>query len=186
MRMNEARLEIVADDLDSSPRLSRSIPAALDGLIDDKAFYEFADELDKLLEILDNGYQQFQNRLQWMQYGYYSIFFGFLLLSQYFIVLYSVYLMTSILYLICIWLFAGPKTSAVIIVREIRSTCEGMTNRTPNVSFHPIFRQVLTYSSPVMETIIYIDVSISNNAFEGEKKVDAVVMNFDDTVGRML
>ena len=86
----------------------------------------------------------------------------------------------SILYMASIWLYAtyylkGPKTSPEII-REIRSTCENMTNRTPNVSFHPIFRQLLT-KSPVMETIIYIDVTISNNAFQAEKVDDAAVMS---------
>jgi hypothetical protein len=168
MKMNTARLEIFADDLDTPPHLSRSIPAALDGLIDYKEFQEFADELDVLLESLDADHQRFRNRWWWVQYGYIPWMFGVFVLSPYYPLLYVVCFLTSVVYIICVWLYAthclkGPKT-AEEIVREIRSLCEVMTNGTPHISFHPIFREVPA-GSRTMESIINIDVSISENAF---------------------
>lgn len=180
MKMNTARFEIFADDLDTPPHLSRSIPAALDGLIDYKEFQEFADELDVLLESLDADHQRFRNRFWWVQYGYVAFMFGVFVLSPNYPGLYTVCFLTSVIYMICVWLYAthclkGPQT-AEEIVREIRSLCEVMTNRTPHVSFHPIFREVQA-GSRRMETIMNIDVSISENAFAAATADTVVVSN---------
>ena len=176
--MDTARLEIFADDLDSSPRLSRSIPAALDGLIDYKVFQEFADELDILLEMLDTDVRRLQNRSWRIVYGQLCITFGSLFWLPYYINLYIVWFFISVIYMASTWLYAtyslrGPKTTGEII-EEIRSICEVVTNRTPNVSFHPIFRG-LSAGSQEMEIVTNIDVSISNNAFSALIAADDAV-----------
>ena len=165
MKMNSARLEIFADDVDSPPHLSRSIPAALDGLVDYKTFQEFADEMDVLLELQDTDHQRFRNRSSWQQYGFNSLLLGIVFMFHHNIILYFVWLCTSILYILSVWIYTtywlkGPK-SAEEIVTEIRSTCEIMSNRTPNVSFHPIFLQAAA-GVRLMETITHINVSISD------------------------
>ena len=103
MRMMTARLEIFADGLDSSPHLSRSLPAALDGLIDNKAFHEFADELDILLEMLDTDHQRVRNRYRWLTYGYLFLLFGLCLVSRYYINLSIVWSQISVIYMASTW-----------------------------------------------------------------------------------
>ena len=165
--MNDARLEIFADDIRSPPHLSRSIPAALDGLIDDKTFREFADQIDVLLELLDAEHERFKNRYWWTQYGIYSLYPGLLLLPP-FLVVYFVYTVVWIIYLASVRLYTtyfkkGPK-SIDEIVKEIRSVCEVMTDRTPHVSFHPMFRP-FPLGSLQIDSTENINISISDHAF---------------------
>lgn len=185
MRMNTARFEIFADDLDTSPYISRSIPAALDGLIDNKAFQDFANELDVLLKLLDTDHQRFRNRYWLVMYGYVPVYFGIFVLSLYYPMIGTIFLWVGIIYMASVWLFItycvkGPKTVEEIL-REIRSICEDMSNRTPNVSFHPIIKQV-PVGGRMMETILNIDVSISDNAFAAIAAVaaDAAVISIDE------
>ena len=177
--MNEARLEIFADDIDSAPQLSRSLPAALDGLIDYKTFHEFADRIDELLEFLDAEHKRLQNRYWWTLYGLYSFYPAIFLFHS---VLFLVYFGIWITYLISVRLYTeycrkSPK-SIDEIVKEIRSACEVMTNHTPHVSFRPMFRPFSTGSREV-DCTEYIYVSISDTAF-AEVLAGAAVTNIDE------
>ena len=176
--MNSARLEIFADDVDSPPHLSRSIPAALDGLVDYKTFQEFANEMDVLLELQDTDNQRFRNRSSWKQYGFNFMFLGIFFLVHHNIILYFVCFGTAFIYILSVWLYTtywlkGPK-SAEEIITEIRSTCEIMSNRTPNVSFHPIFLQAAV-GDQSLENITHINVSISDTILASVTSDAAVI-----------
>ena len=177
--MNEARFTIFAEDYDSMPHISRSIPAALDGLIDDKKFQDFADQLDALLGLLDAEHARFKIRYRWTQYGIYSIYPAILLIPNDF---FMIWFFTWIIYLASVRLYTkycrqSPK-SIDEIVKEIRSVCQVMTDRTPHVSFHPMFRP-FSLGSRNMDSIEWIHVSISDAAFV-EVLTDAAFIRIDE------
>jgi hypothetical protein len=179
--MNEARLEFFADDIDSPPQLSRSLPAALDGLVDYKTFQEFADQLDELLILLDAEHERLKNRYWWTQYGIYTCYPAIFFFSSY---LFVAYFWVWIIYLLSVRQYTthfrkSPK-SIDEIIKEIRSLCEVVTNRTPHVSFHPMIRPFPT-GSLQMDFIEYIYISISDHAFaEVLAAAAAAVINIDE------
>lgn len=165
--MNTARLEIFSDDIDSPPHLSRSIPAALDGLVDDKTFQEFADQLDALLGLLDAEHQRLGYRTSWGFYIF-CIFYLFAMMLGNTIISLAFFAILFSYVLFSYWI-KGPK-SAYEIIAEIRSACETMTDRTPNVSFHPKIQL-----EPPGTHIHNIDIIISDCAFGAVTADDVVI-----------
>ena len=63
--MSSARLEVITDDPAVAPRLSRSLPAALYGIVPTGAFQLFCDKLDGLFDGLDAEQRRRKRRFWW-------------------------------------------------------------------------------------------------------------------------
>lgn len=174
--MNTAKLEIFSDDINSPPHLSRLIPAALDGLIDDKTFQEFADQIDVLLGLLDAEHQRLGYRTSWHGQLFVFLYLFAIMLGNAIILLLvtTTWLIHFLFACYTTYWKKGPK-SAYEIIEEIRSACELMTDRTPNVSFHPKLRSVPADARLLLETIENIDVNISDRAFGAVTTDDVVI-----------
>ena len=175
--MSSARLEVIADDPAVAPRLSRSLPAALYGIVPTTAFQSFCDKLDGLFDELDAEQRRRKKRFWWM-YG--AIYLWFM----YFFIFHPIYisvadgapetlyfsLLLCALHIGTVWVCtarpAGAKTDSEVM-RDIRSECDEMTNRTPFVSFQVVLMPVPTAARGAwlqMNTVDHIAVSISASA----------------------
>jgi hypothetical protein len=169
--MSSARLEVIKDDATSPPYMSRSMPAALDGLVNAEAFDAFCDRLDVLLDSLDAEHKRRRKRF-WYMYG--AIYFWFL----YFLIFIPTFQMkyvpyTAVAFVVHVALVrfctarpAGVKTDKEL-TRLIRSECDEMTRQTPFVSFHAVLVPVtvaLRCASLQINTVDHIGVSVSLSA----------------------
>jgi hypothetical protein len=78
--MKSTRLEVIADSptVIHPPCMSRTLPAALYGYINETEFTEFCNRLDRLLETLNDDYQRHMTRKRQMMYlsnVFYLIYF---------------------------------------------------------------------------------------------------------------
>jgi hypothetical protein len=139
--MSSARLEVIKGDADTPARLSRSMPAALDGLLKQAALDDFCDKIDELFLVAHAEYKRVVKRLSWMSIAFYIWIVFFII---------SIPLMNSWWYIIastiamCVYigiveLCTQPGQIAKFSkekLRLIRFECDEMTRRTPFVSFH--------------------------------------------------
>ena len=164
--MSSARLEIV-NDTEEPIHVSRSMPAALDGLVSPTNFGTFCDKLDGSLQLLVADHKQSRN--QFFARG----IFGYLYLV-FLPVMFEVPLVVCILYIflvpgIALWAIrfatSGPvgALSTKDLMQKLRTDCVDMTLRTPHASFHV----VLLKNSPYhcrwwnADVVDHIAVSIS-------------------------
>ena len=181
--MSSARLEIVTDESNVAPRMSRALPAALYGIVNAAVFQAFCDKLDELFDQLYAEQRRRKKRFWWM-YGAIYIWF------MYFVVFAPIFFtnpdrdhsdgssVASVLvpFIVCaihigtVWVCtarpAGVKTDAQVM-REIRSECDEMTNRSPFVSFQVVLMPIPTAARGAwlqMNTVDHIAVSISASA----------------------
>ena len=181
--MSSARLEVITDDDNVAPRISRTLPAALYGDVNVDSFQTFCDRMDGLFDQLDAEQRRRKKRFWWM-YGAINIwaiiFFIFLPMytnfpvydNSYSIIFYLVAaLMPFCLCVICmctIWGCTAPPNGAksdAETMRDIRLECEEMTTRTPGVSFHVVLMPVPSGARGAwlqMNTIDHIAVSIAS------------------------
>lgn len=169
--MSSARLEVINDDPTVAPRMSRSLPAALYGIVNVADYEAFCNKLDELFDALDSEYRRRKKRFWWMYGGIYAWFMYFIVFAQIFDYQYTMlsFFLCAIhisTVLMCTARPTGVKPDKETM-RDIRTECEAMTNRTPYVSFH-----VVLMSTPAaargawlqMNTIDHIGVSIAGNA----------------------
>jgi hypothetical protein len=194
--MSSARLEVFTDEPNVAPRISRTLPAALYGIVDAAAFQAFCDKLDGLFDQLDAEQRRRKKRF-WRMYG--SIYIWFM----YFFVFAPIFFSASsgsspavpVLIPMCIcaihictvWVLtarpAGVKTDAEVM-REIRLECEEMTNRTPYVSFQVVLMPVPTAARGQwlqMNTVDHIAVSIASAVTATGTAATAVSVVMADT-----
>lgn len=164
--MSSARLEII-DDTDVPIHVSRSMPAALDGLVSPKNFGTFCDKLDDSLQLLVAEHTRSKTR-----------FYVTVILAYLYVVFIPMMLelpvIVCILYLflvpgLTLWMIrfatSGPvgTLSAKDLMDKLRADCEDMTLCTRHVSFHV----VLLKNSPYhcrwwkADVIDHIAVSVS-------------------------
>jgi hypothetical protein len=177
--MSSTRLEVFTDDPNAAPRISRTIPAALYGIVHATPFRTFCDKLDGLLDQLDAEQRRRRKRFWWMYRSIYIWFLYFVVFAPIFftkvsdsfpIVPLLVSLCICVIQLCTVWGFterrAGVKTDAEVM-REIRLECEEMTNRTPYASFQVVVKSVAIVARGwwlKMSTVDHIAVSISSAA----------------------
>ena len=176
--MSSARLEVITDDPAVTPRLSRSLPAALYGIVPTGAFQLFCDKLDGLFDGLDAEQRRRKRRFWWM-YGAiniwlnYFMFFILITMSPTITPALSIQVLSVVLCALhfgTVWACtarpAGAKTEGETM-RDIRLECDEMTNRTPFVSFQIVLMPVPTINRGVwlqMTTVDHVAVSISASA----------------------
>jgi hypothetical protein len=142
--MSSARLEVIKDDAETPACMSRSMPAALDGLLTQTALDGFCDKLDELFVLSHAEFKRVIKRVTWLFGAFY--FWLFIIVSfsinsllnpnlWWFIV---TFILTAV-YIGIVWMVtqpgAGTKSSKEIL-QLIRFECDDMTRRTPFVSFH--------------------------------------------------
>lgn len=206
MTMSSARLEVITDDANVTPRMSRALPAALEEVVDAAAYQAYCDRMDVLLVRLYTEQRRLQKRFWWM-YGAimfwlvcYSFAFGIFPTSDFSItLLVASAIGAALLGAICCFLIwrctsrpTGMKTQAEIM-RDIRLECEEMTNHTPFVSFQAVFMLLprgacgpRDNSSWIkLNTVDHIAVSISASAsVVGATNVGSTVTS-DDVDGKV-
>jgi hypothetical protein len=65
-----ARFEIIQDDIYTPACLSRSMPAAVDGLLTQAALDDFGDQLDALLVVSHMDHKHGRQLVNWMSIGF--------------------------------------------------------------------------------------------------------------------
>ena len=172
--MSSARLEVITDDPTVAPRLSRSVPAALDGIVSTVAFRSFCEKLDGLFDELDAEQRRRKKRVWWM-YGTIYFWVVYLLVIVPTNADSSITMLVSLclcaLHISTVWTCtarpAGAKADSATL-RDIRLECDEMTNRTPFVSFQavlmpvPISGRISAWLQ--MNTVDHIVVSVSASA----------------------
>jgi hypothetical protein len=133
---------LIRDDALFTPAcMSRSMPAALDGLLTQTALDDFCDKLDELLVLSHTESQRVIKRLilELIATNFFSVFACiFLFLNMSTLIFFSG---TSAywVFLGIVWLCTKPGANAKSskeIVQLIRFECDEMSRRTPFVSFH--------------------------------------------------
>jgi hypothetical protein len=150
--MSSARLEIIKNNAYNPACMSRSMPAALNGLLTQAALDDFCDKLDVLFVL---SHKEHKRCIKFMVNGGYF-------LMMFFIVSYVRYMnfwwfngtvIFTFGFGVYVWLSTAPYIGVKAngrILNLIRFECDEMTRRTPFVSFHV-----------VAGTIKHIDVNIS-------------------------
>jgi hypothetical protein len=158
--MSSARLEIIKDDADTPACMSRSMPAALEGLVPQAALDDFCDKIDALFvlshaeckRVLKRSIWNIRATLVWIFYFCISLFQNMNDWNWIFFSGLSAYWV----FLGIIWLCTQPGANAKSkkeILQLIRCECDELTRHTPFVSFHV-----------AAGTISHIGVSISASA----------------------
>jgi hypothetical protein len=139
--MSSARLEIIKDDADTPACMSRSMPAALEGLVPQAALDDFCDKLDELFVLSHAECKRVLKRSIWMfrawLFWFISVWiFIFLNMNDWIFisVMSSYWVFVGI-----VWLCTQPGANAKSkkeILQMIRCECDELTRRTPFVSFH--------------------------------------------------
>jgi hypothetical protein len=140
--MSSARLELIMDDALFTPAcMSRSMPAALDGLLTQTALDDFCDKLDELLVLSHTESQRVIKR--WISEAIASLFLLVFLCIFLFLNMNTLIFFSGMsaywVFLGIVWLCTQPGANAKSnkeIVQLIRFECDEMTRRTPFVSFH--------------------------------------------------
>jgi hypothetical protein len=136
--MSSARLEIIKDDADTPACVSRSMPAALEGLMTQAALDDFCDELDALFVLSHTESQRVKKRSIWMSALFWLFLFfcfGSFMNLRWFI---GTFILAAV-YFGTVWFCTQPGADAKSqkeILQLIRLECDDMTRRTPFVSFH--------------------------------------------------
>jgi hypothetical protein len=187
--MSSTRLEVIKDDTDIPPYMSRAMPAALDGLLSETAFDDFCDKLDPLFDMLDTEHRRRKKRFWWMYASIRLWILAFIIFVTASNVDYFPFaLLVFALQVGAVWIFtARPRgvKSDKETMRTIRSECDSMTRRTPFVSFHVVVvpktaaaRGSLYGSCLQMDAIDHIGVSVSSSAAaSGVATAVSVIMN---------
>lgn len=172
--MASARLEVVKDDVSVSPYLSRSIPAALEGLLTQASYDAFCDIINGQLDLLDAEHKRRKKRF-WYMYVSIRLWIWFLILSLPFashldLLYWPIAMMVSVLQISMVWFYtARPKgtKSETELLRLMRSECEAMTRSTPFLSFQLVLIPTSAGARGAylqMDTVDHIEVSISPSA----------------------
>jgi hypothetical protein len=139
--MSLARLEVIKGDADNPACLSRSMPAALDGLLKQAALDDFCDKVDELFLVAHTEYKRVIKRLSWMIIAFYIWIVFFIisipLMNPWWYIIASTIAMC--VYIGIVELCTQPgliAKSSKEKLRLIRFECDEMTRRTPFVSFH--------------------------------------------------
>jgi hypothetical protein len=149
--MSSARLEIIKNNAYNPACMSRSMPAALNGLLTQAALDDFCDKLDELFVL---SHEEHKRGIRFMVNGGYILFFLGVSYGMY--MNFWCYIGTVIFtfgFSVYVWLSTAPYIGVKAngrILNLIRFECDEMTRRTPFVSFHV-----------VAGTIKHIDVNIS-------------------------
>jgi hypothetical protein len=138
--MSSARLEIIKDDADSPACVSRSMPAALDGLLTQTALDDFCDKIDELFLVAHTEHKRVMKRVKWLFGAFYIWLILFMISSSlmnlwWFI---GTFFLTAV-YIGIVWMVTQPGAntkSKKEILQMIRCECDELTRRTPFVSFH--------------------------------------------------
>ena len=195
--MSSARLDVIADDDAMAPRMSRTLPAALYGIVDTVVFQAFCDRMDKLFEQLDADQRRRKNRFWWISIAVYFWLLMFVFttpilsdfldahgLSETFYAL-SVLLPfpLCIIHVCVIWGWTarptGAKTDAEAMC-DIRSECDEMSNRSQMVSYQVVLMPVPASARGAwmqMNTVDHIEVSISASATAASANVPNVLLH---------
>jgi hypothetical protein len=156
--MSSARLEIIKNNAYNPACMSRSMPAALNGLLTQAALDDFCDKLDELFVL---SHEEHKRCIKFMVNGGYGGYFLMMFLG----VSYGRYInfwwyigavIITFGFGVYVWLSTAPYPGVKAngrILNLIRFECDEMTRRTPFVSFHV-----------VAGTIKHIDVNISVSA----------------------
>jgi hypothetical protein len=168
--MSSARLEVINDDPSVAPRMSRTLPAALNDIVAANAYEEFCIKMDELFESLDSEYRRRKKRF-WYMYGAIYFWVMFFIIAGINLEEYALFaLMFCAVHIGTVWFFterpAGVKSDKESM-RDIRLECDKMTNRIPFVSFHVVLMAIPAASRGAwlqMNTIDHIAVSISPSA----------------------
>jgi hypothetical protein len=170
--MSSARLEVIKDDAETPARMSRSMPAALDGLLTQTALDYFCDTIDELL-VLSHARTQAEFKSIMERGCCFLVACLFFPVVPLCIIVPTRYLfdtlsptgsqflriglyIASFVYFVIVWKCTQPGPDAKSnkeILQLIRFECDEMTRRTPFVSFHV-----------AAGAINHIDVSISLSA----------------------
>jgi hypothetical protein len=170
--MSSARLELIRDDALFTPAcMSRSMPAALGGLLTQTALDDFCDKIDELL-VLSHARTQAEYKSAMKGWCCFFVAYLFFPVVPVCILVSTLYLfdlsptgsqflrvglyIACFVYFVIVWLCTQPDPDAKSskeILQLIRYECEEMTRRTPFVSFHV-----------AAGAINHIDVSISLSA----------------------
>jgi hypothetical protein len=154
--MSTARLEIIKDDDNIPPHMSRSMPAVLDGLLTQAALDDFCDKLDVLFIWLHEEQERFLTRATLLIGALFYWIARALYFRPYKISMLIDPFMLTVIYIGIVLLCTQPGANAKSkneILQLIRFECDEMTRRTPFASFH--------VDSGAMN---HIDVSISLSA----------------------
>jgi hypothetical protein len=156
--MSSARLEIIKNNAYNPACMSRSMPAALNGLLTQAALDDFCDKLDELFVL---SHEEHKRCIKFMVHGGYGGYFLMMFLG----VSYGRYInfwwyIGAVIFTfgfgVYVWLSTAPYIGVKAngrILNLIRFECDEMTRRTPFLSFHV-----------VAGTIKHIDVNISVSA----------------------
>jgi hypothetical protein len=158
--MSSARLEVIKDDAETPACMSRSMPAALVGLVTQAALDDFCDKLDALFVVSHAESQRVRKRECWRLGGLCFwlivwIVYNFSGVNIPYWVHIAVWITIAVYFGIVFWCTqpgAGAKSTKEIL-QLIRFECDEMSCRTPFVSFHVAAGDVN-----------HIDVSISMSA----------------------
>jgi hypothetical protein len=139
--MSSARLEVVKGDADTPAYLSRSMPAALDGLLTQTALDDFCDKIDELFLVAHTEYKRVIKRLSWMIIAFYVwiifIIVSIPLMNSWWYIIASTIAMCVYIGIVELCTQPGQiAKSSKEKLRLIRFECDEMTRRTPFVSFH--------------------------------------------------
>jgi hypothetical protein len=157
--MSSARLEVIKDDTDTPAYMSRSMPAALEGLLTQTALDDFCHKLDALFVLTHAECKRVTNLANWMIIALY--FYVLFCIPTMYMIEWCYKIGTFILIAVdigIIWMMTQPGAgtkSFKEILRLIRFECDEMTRRTPFVSFHAAVGTIMHID------IKHIDVSIS-------------------------
>jgi hypothetical protein len=138
--MSSARLELIKDDAETPACMSRSMPAALDGLLTQTALDDFCDKLDELFVLSHAEFKRVITRVKWLFGAFYIWLILFMISSSlmnlwWFI---GTFILTAV-YIGIVWMVTQPGAgtkSTKEILQLIRFECDDMTRRTPFVSFN--------------------------------------------------
>jgi hypothetical protein len=191
--MKSSRIDIIADDPTIPPRISRTLPAALQDIVSDAAFIEFCDIMDTLLVTLDKEECQRLRKRNWwasfMPNVSTPLFILFIFIaatdmssnrSSYIAI--GVWWTMIILYAIGIVRFLPPtKVDTAPSIQSIQSECDAMTHRTlPGLTFRVVMveKSIPKHAIPIID---YIEVSRSTDGQDAT--VDHTTTTTDDPPG---
>ena len=179
--MSAARLEVIKDHGEKI-HVSRSMPAALEGLVSSDDFGVFCDKLDSSLQLLKAEQTRIDGQCGWIMVASYISFFSFFGLFS----LYNPFrstryedngailgnLFLTIICTIIVVIVVGLATRrpkgglpSQELMRILRADCEEMTLNTPHGSFHVVLAQI---GSKIVD---HIAVSLAMTASLGNASV---------------
>lgn len=175
--MSSARLEVITDNDNVAPRMSRTLPAALYGNVNVDSFQTFCDRMDGLFDQLDAEQRRRKKRFWWM-YGAINIWIISFIIPSFPVFDNSSSILrvaatlvpfcVCVIFMCTVWGCTAPPTGAKTdaeTMHDIRLECEEMTNRTPGVSFHVVLMPVPSGARGAwlqMNTVDHIAVSIAS------------------------